>query len=112
MMPLRPLVLVGLPKMSTAAYIELWRRTMRKLIGRFAPAPIVNERVVARTYRVRFARGSETTVPLSCCRHGRTVTVTRSVSLVVLLRVSDPTVPSLARFSRLAGVTDRPPDCA
>ncbi len=39
---------------------------MRKLTGRLAPAPIVNERVVARTYRVRFERGSATTVPLSC----------------------------------------------
>ena len=38
----------------------------RKLIGRLTPAPMVKVRVVARTYRVRFARELATTVPLSC----------------------------------------------
>src|SRR3954467_15158999 len=52
---------------------------------------------------------SPITVPLSCWRQGRTVTVTFSVSLVVLLRVIEPTVPTLVVCSSTAGVTDRPP---
>ena len=51
MIPLRPLVLVGLPNASTDAYSDPdgARRTIRNDTGRFAPAPSVNVRVVART---------------------------------------------------------------
>ena len=41
--------------------------------------------------------------------HGRTVTVTRSVSFVVFLTVNVPTVPRLAVVSTVAGVIETPP---
>ena len=41
--------------------------------------------------------------------HGRIVTVTRSVSLVVFLTVNEPTVPRLAVASTRAGVIETPP---
>ena len=51
MMPLRPLVLVGLPRTSTLPYSEplLVRRSIRKLSGTLAPAAMRNERRFART---------------------------------------------------------------
>src|SRR6185436_13102968 len=51
MIPLRPLVLVGLPNASTDAYSDPpdGRRTILNDTGRRAPAPRVNDRVVART---------------------------------------------------------------
>src|SRR4051812_20414215 len=85
---------------------------MRKETGRLTPAPIVKEREVARTYLESVVRMSMTTSPKSSWRHGRTVTVTLRVSLVVLLKVKEPTVPRLAVCSSAAGVTDSPPDCA
>src|SRR3954451_17435317 len=85
---------------------------MRNETGRFTPAPIVKAREFARTYFDSVERMSMTTLPKSSWRHGRTVTVTRSVSLVVLFRVKEPTVPRLAVCSSAAGVTDSPPDWA
>ena len=41
--------------------------------------------------------------------HGRTVTVTRSVSFVVFLTVNVPTEPRLAVASTVAGVIETPP---
>src|SRR3954447_4783423 len=111
MMPLRPLVLVGLPMTSTAPYSEPERvpRSIRIGIVRRAPRLMMNERDDARTYRDSVVRVSTITLPKSSWRHGRTVIVTRSVSLVVLLTVSEPTVPRLAVCSRAAGVTEMPP---
>src|SRR4051794_20819512 len=82
---------------------------MRKLTGRLTPAPITNDVAVERTYLDSVARGSISTRPPSSCRHGRTTTVTLSVSFVVLLSVREPTVPRLAVCSSAAGVTDNPP---
>src|SRR4051812_16014586 len=70
---------------------------------------MTNERDVARTYFDSVERMSISTFPASCWRHGRTVTVTRSVSLVWLLRLSEPTVPRFAVCSSAAGVTDNAP---
>src|SRR4051794_6998452 len=82
---------------------------MLKLSGRLLPAPIVNEREGARTYLESVVRMSMTTLPNNSWRHGRTTTLTRRVSLVVLLSVREPTVPFLAVCSSAAGVTDNPP---
>src|SRR3954454_4254616 len=60
-------------------------------------------------YLERVLRRSLMTVPLSSWRHGRTVTVTRSVSLVELLIDAVPTVPTFAECSRTAGVMESPP---
>ena len=53
-----------------------------------------------------------TTLPLSCCSHGRTVTVTRRASLVVLLSVSEPTVPDASRVCSSTRRRDRQPTAA
>jgi len=54
-----------------------------------------------------------TTVPVErFWIHGRTLIVTRIVSLVVFLTVMLPTPPRLAVVSTEAGVMDTPPCCA
>ena len=59
---------------------------------------------LARTYGVRLARLLSTTAAVErFWLHGRTVTVTRSVSLVVFLTVNVPTEPRLAVASTVAG---------
>ena len=65
---------------------------------------------LARTYGVSDARRlAETAAVVRFCVHGRTVTVTRSVSRVEFLTVNEPTVPRRAVRSTVAGVIWTPP---
>src|SRR3954454_3590883 len=62
------------------------------------------------TYGERFARLLRATAAVvRFWLHGRTVTVTRSVSLVVFLTVNLPTDPRLAVISTVAGEIETPP---
>ena len=62
------------------------------------------------TYGERFARLLMATPPVErFWLHGRIVTVTRNVSLVLFLTVNEPTVPRLAVVSTRAGEIETPP---
>ena len=84
-------------------------RTMLSLTVRW-PGARLNVCGLARTYGDRLARVLSTTPPVArFWIHGRTLTVTRIVSLVVFLTVTEPTVPRFAVFSTSAGVIETPP---
>src|SRR3954452_3906372 len=74
------------------------------------PGLSLNDDGLARTYGVRFAPLLTSTPAVArFCTHGRTVTVTFKVSLVVFLTVNFPTLPRLAVLSTRAGEMDTPP---
>src|SRR5690349_22108754 len=88
---------------------------MRRMLNvtRRSPGGRLNVCGEARTYGDRLARVFRTTPPvLRFWIHGRTLIVTRIVSLVVFLTVIVPTAPRLAVRSTDAGVMDTPPCCA
>ena len=69
-----------------------------------------NDAGLPTTYGDRFARLLRTTAAVErFWLHGRTVTVTRSVSFVVFLTVNVPTEPRLAVVSTVAGEIETPP---
>src|SRR5215217_5143371 len=69
-----------------------------------------NDAGLPTTYGERFARLFRTTAAVErFWLQGRTVTVTRSVSLVVFLTVNVPTEPRLAVASTVAGEIETPP---
>src|SRR5262245_11756029 len=74
------------------------------------PGGRLNVAGLAFTYADRLARVLSTTLPLArFWIHGRTLTVTRMVSLVVFLTVTEPMLPFFAVFSTTAGVIETPP---
>ena len=82
----------------------MFRRTVRE------PGLRSNDCGLARTYGVSDAfLFSATAAVVRFWIHGRTTTVTRSVSFVVFLTVNVPTVPRFAVCSSTAGVIDTPP---
>src|SRR4051794_14789651 len=115
MIPLRAFALRGLPKTSIAPYSEPPGGVRRWLsvTARLAPAARLNDDDVAATYLLSETfRFAWTTPVVRFWAHGRTRTVTFSVSLVVFLTVTDPSLPLRAVCSTVSGVSDTPPAAA
>jgi len=75
---------------------------------RAEPAPSVKELTLRRTSDSAARRLGDTS-PLRPCSHGRSATLTAIDVLVVFEIVIEPTLPRLARCSKMPGEIDRPP---